>query len=154
MAWTVFCGRPLSVCQSCWPNWRRGCAGSSARSDGAPMKSDMSAAAATRNRRRTTFRRIIERTDRADKPGADEGMDFGTRIQCASRRGGRRDGLDVAKQEDVPDDAGEQIDDGDAEGYCEGVSVAVEVAGDDRRSNGGNLAGEVHDAGNTTDGAG
>ena len=68
------------------------------------MKSDMSAAAATRNRRRTTVRRIIERTDRADKPGADEGMDFGTRIQCASGRGGRRDGLDVAKQEDVARD--------------------------------------------------
>ena len=34
----------------------------------------------TRNRRQTTLRRkcIIERTDRADKLGADEGMDFGT----------------------------------------------------------------------------
>jgi hypothetical protein len=32
--------------------------------------------------------------------------------------------------------------------------VAVEITGDDRSGDGGNLAGKVHDAGNTTDGAG
>src|ERR1700761_4656307 len=85
-------------------------------------------------------------------------MDLGTRIQprVAGRLqlAGGGDGFDAAEQEDVAGDAGEQIDDGDAEGDGEGVGVAVKIAGDDRRGDGGDLAGEIHHAADAAYGAG